>query len=59
MSTELKDATCRACHSQLGLLESEEANSMLQALFVISITLGLRPGELRMLTWDHVDLNQE
>jgi hypothetical protein len=59
MSTELKDVTCRACHSQLGLLESEEANSRLQALFVISITLGLRPGELRMLTWDHVDLNQE
>ncbi len=26
------------------------------ALFVLSITLGLRPGELRKLTWDHVDL---
>jgi integrase len=30
----------------------------LEALFVISITLGLRPGELRKLTWDHVDLNR-
>jgi integrase len=27
-------------------------------LFVISITLGLRPGELRKLTWDHVDLSR-
>jgi integrase len=25
---------------------------------VLSITLGLRPGELRKLTWDHVDLNR-
>jgi integrase len=24
---------------------------------VLAITLGLRPGELRKLTWDHVDLN--
>jgi len=24
---------------------------------VLSITLGLRPGELRRLTWDHVDLD--
>ncbi len=26
------------------------------ALFVLALTLGLRPGELRALTWDHVDL---
>ena len=25
--------------------------------FVLSITLGLRPGELRMLTWDYVDFD--
>ena len=25
---------------------------------MLSITLGLRPGELRALTWDHVDLGQ-
>jgi integrase len=30
----------------------------IRALFVISITLGLRPGELRTLTWDHVDLSR-
>jgi len=58
LSTELKDVTCRSCRSQLGLDDSAEANSRLQALFVISITLGLRPGELRKLTWDHVDLNR-
>ena len=50
VSTELKDATCRSCRSQLGLDDSDEANGRLQALFVISITLGLRPGELRKLT---------
>ena len=27
-------------------------------LFVVAITLGLRPGELRKLTWDLVDLNR-
>jgi integrase len=58
VSTELKDTTCRSCRSQLGLDDSDEANSRLQALFVVSITLGLRPGELRKLTWDHVDLSR-
>ena len=57
VSAELKDTTCRTCRSQLGLDDSDEANGRLEALFVISITLGLRPGELRMLTWDHVDLD--
>lgn len=33
-------------------------NGRLQALFIISITLGLRPGELRKLTWDHVNLDR-
>lgn len=58
VSVELKDVTCRSCRSQLGLDDSDEANGRLQALFVISITLGLRPGELRTLTWDHVDLGR-
>jgi integrase len=58
VSAELKDTTCRTCRSQLGLDDSDEANGRLEALFVISITLGLRPGELRMLTWDHVDLGR-
>jgi integrase len=38
--------------------DSDEANGRLEALFVISITLGLRTGELRKLTWDHVDLSR-
>ena len=58
VSTELTDTTCRTCRSQLGLDDSDEANGRLEALFVISITLGLRPGELRKLTWDHVDLDR-
>jgi integrase len=57
VSAELDDTTCRTCRSQLGLDDSDEANGRLEALFVISITLGLRPGELRKLTWDHVDLD--
>jgi integrase len=58
VSAELEDTTCHTCRSQLGLDDSDEANGRLQALFVISITLGLRPGELRKLTWDHVDLDR-
>ena len=58
VSTELKEATCRSCRNQLGLDDGGEANARLEALFVISITLGLRPGELRKLTWDHVDLDR-
>ena len=58
MSAELEDTTCRTCRSQLGLDDPDEANARLEAMFVISITLGLRPGELRKLTWDHVDLDR-
>lgn len=58
ISTELKEATCRSCRSQLGLDDTDESNGRLEALFVVSITLGLRPGEIRKLTWDHVDLNR-
>ncbi|MFI5270401.1 MAG: hypothetical protein ACHQ7M_23735, partial [Chloroflexota bacterium] len=53
VSREPKETTCRA---QLGIDEADNANLRLEALFVLSITLGLRPGELRKLTWDHVDL---
>jgi integrase len=58
VSTELKEATCRSCRRQLGLDSVGDPDTRLEALFVISITLGLRPGELRKLTWDHVDLNR-
>jgi integrase len=55
ISTDLRDATCRACRAQLGV--DSDASPRLEALFVLAITLGLRPGELRALTWDHVDLD--
>lgn len=57
-SKDLKDATCRTCRSQLGLDDTDEANVRLEALFILSITLGLRPGELRKLTWDLADLDR-
>ena len=49
--------TCRACRSQLGIDDNTDTAVRLEALFVLSITLGLRPGELRKLTWDLVDLD--
>jgi integrase len=58
VSREPKDATCRSCRAQLGIDDTDNANLRLEALFVLAITLGLRPGELRKLTWDHVDLNR-
>ena len=58
VSRETKETTCRSCRSQLGIDDSEDDNLRLEALLVLSITLGLRPGELRKLTWDHVDLNR-
>jgi integrase len=47
-------STCRSCRRYLGLDNPTDANQRLEAL-VVSVTLGLRPGELRKLTWDHVD----
>ncbi len=55
VSADPRDATCRACRAQLGI--DADASPRLEALFVVAITLGLRPGELRALTWDHVDLD--
>ena len=55
---EAKDATCRSCRWQLGIDDADGATLRLEALFVLSITLGLRPGELRKLTWDHVNLDR-
>jgi hypothetical protein len=43
---ERKVATCRSCRTQLSLDDTGNANRRLAALFVLSITLGLRPGEL-------------
>jgi len=57
--TDLAETTCRSCRTQLAL--DQEANARLEALVVLSITLGLRPGELRKLSlsWDHVDLDEK
>ena len=56
ISTDLAATTCRFCREQLGLDDDTDTARRLEALFVLSITLGLRPGELRKLGWDHVDL---
>jgi integrase len=53
ISTDLATTTCRFCRAEIGA----DADDRLEALFVLSITLGLRPGELRKLAWDHVDLD--
>jgi integrase len=58
VSREPKDATCRTCRSQLHLDDTTNAVARLEAVFVVVITLGLRPDELRKLTWDHVDLDR-
>ena len=54
VSTDLQTTTCRFCREEAGLDKPER----LEALFAVSLTLGLRPGELRKLTWDHVDLDR-
>jgi integrase len=46
--------TCISCRAQLD--EHDDKALRLEALFVLAITMGLRPGELRGLTWDLVDL---
>ena len=58
ISTDLADTTCHHCRNQLGLDGTHASDGRLEALFVLAITLGLRPGELRALTWDHVNLDQ-
>jgi integrase len=57
VSKDLATTTCRPCRSQLGLDNDENQNLRLEALFVLAITLGLRPGELRAVTWDLVDVD--
>ena len=57
-SIVLEETTCRSCRAQLGLDGEADESRRLEALFVLSFMLGLRPGELRKLTWDHVDLDK-
>ena len=58
IGTDLGTVTCRICCAELGTDDRVNEGRRLEALFVLSIALGLRPGELRKLSWDHVDLNQ-
>ncbi|HEX5302115.1 MAG TPA: tyrosine-type recombinase/integrase [Streptosporangiaceae bacterium] len=58
IGADLAATSCRCCRANLGLDADANENRRLEALFVLSITLGLRPGELRKLAWDHVDLDQ-
>jgi integrase len=58
VDADLSMTTCRSCRAQLGLDDETDTSRRLEALFVLSLTLGLRPGELRKLSWDHVDLDQ-
>ena len=58
VSRDPQEATCRSCRRQLGLDAVGDDNQRLAALFVLAITLGLRPGELRKLAWDHVELGR-
>lgn len=57
VSRELRRRPAASCRVQLGIGETDKANLRLEALFVQAITLGLRPGELRLLTWEHVDVS--
>jgi hypothetical protein len=59
VGTDLTTTTCRFCRTELGLDADKDERRRLEALFVLSITLGLRPGELRKLSWDQVDLENE
>jgi integrase len=58
VSIDLADTTCRSCRAQLDLDGDGSDLLRLEALFVVSLTLGMRPGELRGLRWDHVDLDK-
>ncbi len=58
VDTDLDATTCHFCRAELGLDDETDVNGRLEALFVLSLTLGLRPGELRKLSWEHVDLGK-
>ena len=47
-----------SCWAQLRLNGEADESRRLEALFVLSLMPGLRPGELRNLTWDDVVLDQ-
>jgi hypothetical protein len=44
IDADLSTTTCRFCRAQLGLDDETGVSRRLEALFVLSLTLGLRPG---------------
>jgi len=58
IGTDLGAVSCRTCRAELGVDDRVSEARRLEALFVLAITLGLRPGELRKLSWDHADLGK-
>jgi hypothetical protein len=58
VDTDLEATTCHFCCAELGLDDETSVSGRLEALFVLSLTLGLRPRELRKLSWEHVDLGK-
>ncbi len=57
VGADLAETTCRACRSAPGFDQPADDQARLAVLFVLAITLGIRPGELRALRWDHIDLD--
>ena len=55
-ASDRRGRACRFCRAELGLDADADENRRLEALFVLSITLGLRPGELRTLTATYAPL---
>jgi hypothetical protein len=58
IGADLDAVTCLSCRAELSSDDHGSEGDRLEALFVLSITLGLRPGELRKLSWKHVDLEK-
>jgi hypothetical protein len=58
LGSDLSLVSCRTCCAELGTDDHVSEGRRLEALFVLAITLGLRPGELHKLAWEHVDLDK-
>jgi integrase len=56
-SFELLMLLVRSANRAASASANADTAERLEALFVVAITLGLRPGELRALTWNHVHLD--
>src|SRR5260370_35821411 len=57
LGDDLMLVTCRTCRAQIGL-DGRPEHARIEALLVLALTLGMRPGELRALLREHVDLER-